>query len=661
MEYRRLKSSEIELLKNQSCTAEDWSKIHVSHPFNPERIRNVRFSGDVKIGVLEKEINLPGGKIMHAGLFSSSIHNCSFGNNVFVHRIAHLANYDVGNDVIIQNSNSIFCEGESTFGNGVELEILNEGGGRELKIYDLLSAQIAYMTVLYRHDEKFIKSINKMIEEYSQNKKSTRGFIGDGTRISNSNIIRNVWINNSAEIKGVLELDEGTIASNSEAPISIGSGVKAKSFIIQSGSTIDSSAYLNKCFVGQGVQVGKQYSAENSAFFANCEGFHGEACSVFAGPYTVTHHKSTLLIAGLFSFYNAGSGTNQSNHMYKLGPVHQGILERGSKTGSFSYLLWPCRIGAFTAVIGKHYSNFDTTDFPFSYIAEEDVKSVLTPAMNLLTVGTKRDSEKWLSRDRRKDSVKLDLIIFDLLNPYTVGKIMKGVKVLQELYSTASKDQEFVTYKGINIRRLLLRTSSKYYEMALKIYFGKTIVERIAQVLELKSMAELKRKLKSGNEKVTGDWIDVCGLIAPNFLIEEVLSKVDNGKIQILNSLQDELKSIFTSYNANSWTWCLNAVETKLNLKLNDWTKETFVQLIDDWKQNTIKLNNIIAKDAQKEFDAIAKIGFGIDGDNETKQKDFEAVRGTFEKNKFVNQLNNESKAIEQKASELVSLVRSLT
>ena len=94
-------------------------------------------------------------------------------------------------------------------------------------------------------------------------------------------------------------------------------------------------------FVGQGVQLGKQFSSENSLFFANCEGFHGEACSIFAGPYTVTHHKSTLLIAGIYSFYNAGSGTNQSNHMYKLGPVHQGVLQRGSKNGSFSYMRWP--------------------------------------------------------------------------------------------------------------------------------------------------------------------------------------------------------------------------------------------------------------------------------------------------------------------------------
>lgn len=660
MEYRKLKFSEIEILKKQYCTAEDWGNIHVAHPFNSERIWNVRFSGNVKIGVFEKGIKLPGGKNMTSGLYSSSVHNCTIGNNVLINKVSLIANYDIDDEVIIHNTNSIYVEDETTFGNGVELEILNEGGGRELKIYDRLSAQIAYMMVLYRHDEKIIDSINLMISDYAESKKSNRGFIGSGSKISNSNIINNLWIGGFTEIRGAAELENGTLLSNSETPIYIGSGVKAKSFIIQSGSSVDSFAYLNKCFVGQGVQIGKQYSAENSAFFANCEGFHGEACSVFAGPYTVTHHKSTLLIAGLFSFYNAGSGTNQSNHMYKLGPVHQGILERGSKTGSFSYLLWPCRIGAFTAVIGKHYSNFDTTEFPFSYIAEEDGKSVLTPAMNLLTVGTRRDSEKWPVRDRRKDTEKFDLIIFDVLNPYTTGKILKGIKVLQDQYSTASKEQEFVTYKGINIRRLLLKTSSKYYEMALKIYFGKTLADRLAEFAQIKSLAELKSELDSRNEKVTNEWIDVCGLIAPSSLINEILQKIGEGIINDLSSIQTELKSVFDSYAENNWIWCLNTIETKLNLKLTDWDKETLIKLIEEWKQNSIKLNNIIAKDAQKEFDAIAMIGFGIDGDEEVKKKDFEAVRGTYKKNKFVKQLEGESQAIEQRANELISFITNL-
>ena len=169
-----------------------------------------------------------------------------------------------------------------------------------------------------------------------------------------------------------------------------------------------SGAILHNCFVGQAVRIEKQFSAENCLFFANCFASHGEACSVFAGPYTVTHHKSTLLIAGLFSFFNAGSGTNQSNHLYKLGPVHQGICERGCKTGSNAYLVWPARVGAFSTIIGSHYLHFDTSSMPFSYLLEENGRTILVPGTAIKSVGTVRDEHKWPQRDNRKDPHKLD-------------------------------------------------------------------------------------------------------------------------------------------------------------------------------------------------------------------------------------------------------------
>jgi hypothetical protein len=43
--------------------------------------------------------------------------------------------------------------------------------------------------------------------------------------------------------------------------------------------------------------------------------------------------------------------------------------------------------------------------------------------------------------------------------------------------------------------------------------------------------------------------------------------------------------------------------------------------------------------DAKKEFAATAQIGYGLDGDEQTKHSDFRAVRGTFEENSFVSEI----------------------
>jgi hypothetical protein len=137
-------------------------------------------------------------------------------------------------------------------------------------------------------------------------------------------------------------------------------------------------------------------------FFSNCQGENGEACALFAGPYTVTHHKSTLLIAGMFSFMNAGSGSNQSNHMYKLGPIHQGIVERGAKTTSDSYVLWPAKVGPYSLILGRHYKHSDTSNLPSSYLIENDNTTYIAPGVNLRSVGTIRDAKNGLNATNEK-------------------------------------------------------------------------------------------------------------------------------------------------------------------------------------------------------------------------------------------------------------------
>ena len=74
-------------------------------------------------------------------------------------------------------------------------------------------------------------------------------------------------------------------------------------------------------------------------------------------------------------------------------------------------------------------------------------------------------------KGQKEDPVKLDLIHFDSFNPYIMGKIVKAIKIPNDLAEKTPKTQDYINYKGINIHRLLLKTSRKYYEMAVKIYY----------------------------------------------------------------------------------------------------------------------------------------------------------------------------------------------
>ncbi|MBN2417322.1 DUF4954 family protein [bacterium] len=656
MSQRAIHKSEIETLEKQGCSADVWETVQVKNNFNPACIRNVHFSGRVTIGRCGQDVERAHGFPAKSGVYNCTIRDCSIGDAVYISDVKLLANYEISDNVIIENVASLCVSGETAFGNGVEIEVLNEAGGREIPIFDRLSAQTAYMLTAYRHDALFIEKLKQMIAVYVGTRTSTRGAIGAEAVIRNCGTIHNVLIGPAARIDGALTLKEGTVGGSIHDPVVIGAGVIAEDFIILSGSAVDSGTMLSKCFVGQGVRMGKGFSAENSAFFANCEGFHSEACSVFAGPYTVTHHRSTLLIAGMFSFYNAGSGTNQSNHMYKLGPVHQGILERGAKTGSFSYLLWPSRVGAFTAVVGKHYANFDTADFPFSYITEEEGKSVLTPGMNLFTVGTSRDSRKWPGRDRRRDPEKLDLIHFDLLNPYVTGKMVRGIEQLRLLYEKTPKEKVFVTCAGIQVRRLMLKSGIKYYELAVKIFLGEQLVRLLSEIEAGFSVENVVSHIVHAGE-VDFKWVDLAGLLSPKDRIDELMKAVRNEEIFDLDGVHRHMLDIYNAYDAAVRAWFIRLVEVRYDINRSDVTATHLVQILEDWKESAQKLHNMIIKDAYKEFDSSSKIGFGIDGGPEDRDEDFTAVRGMHKTNSFVTDLQAQSQRIEDTAEKWLSVL----
>ncbi len=89
----------------------------------------------------------------------------------------------------------------------------------------------------------------------------------------------------------------------------------------------------------------------------------------------------------MFSFYNAGSATNFTNHAYKMGPMHWGILERGSKTASGAYLLMPATLGSFSVCFGKLMHHPNTRNLPFAYLIADGDKMFLIPGRNITTVG----------------------------------------------------------------------------------------------------------------------------------------------------------------------------------------------------------------------------------------------------------------------------------
>ncbi len=659
--YRPLTPDEISKLTAQGCTCSDWSKVQVADAFNPQRVKTTFFSGDIRLGLFEKDVQFEGGLVRPSGISNAVIHNCEIGNNVYINEVkSYIANYRIEDDVVIENLDLLIVEGKSTFGNGSECAVINEAGGREVPIYDNLTAQLAYVIALYRHRPKLIDKLRAMINQYAASVSSSMGLIGAGTKILNCRTIKNVCIGPAATIEAASRLENGSINSCPQDPVYIGPGVFAHNFIACSGSKISDGAILAHCFVGQATELAKQYSAENSVFFANCGGFHGEACSIFAGPYTVTHHKSTLLIAGLFSFLNAGSGTNQSNHMYKLGPVHQGIVERGSKTASDSYMLWPAKVGAFTVVMGRHYRNSDTSDLPFSYLIEHEDESVLAPGVNLRSVGTLRDARKWPKRDKRKDPKKLDLINFKLLSPYTIQKMLNGLDILRTLKTTSGDSSDYFTYHSVKIKNEALERGIKFYQIGTDKFLGNCLIHRL-NGKQFINVQQLRAVLKPETEIGTGKWIDLAGMFAPESVINKILDDIESGTLSTLDQITAAFTQAHESYTQYEWAWAANVLQQRLGKTIDAMSPADIIDMTNKWKSAVIELDNVLQADTKKEFTATAQTGFGIDGNIADRAADFAGVRGTFETNSVVKEIRQHIETKTQLADELIRRVQKIS
>ncbi|MBR3407026.1 MAG: DUF4954 family protein [Bacteroidales bacterium] len=656
MTFKPLTQEQIDLLVAAGCKSEEWDRVKTSAPETLKYIKNVRFSGDVCFGRFDASFTLPGGLKKHSGLRDVTLHNVTVGDNTLVENITdYIANYNIGSDCYIENVDLLLTEGPCRFGNGVEVSVLNETGGREVAIYDRLSAQVAYILAMYRHQPEVTQALNRMIDEYGKSVESDRGTIGNNVTIRNAKYISGVKIGDCTRISGTSRLSDGSINGNASAPVEIGHGVIADHFIISSGSKVEDNTTLTRCFVGQSCTLGHGYSASDSLFFSNCQGENGEACAIFAGPFTVTHHKSTLLIAGMFSFMNAGSGSNQSNHMYKLGPIHQGILERGAKTASDSYILWPSRVGAFSLVMGRHVTHSDTTNLPFSYLIEQQNNTYLVPGVNLRSVGTIRDAQKWPRRDARKDPDRLDCINYNLLSPFTIQKMMKGIKLLHNLQYSSGELSDVYSYHSAKIRNSSLRNGIRFYQTAITKFLGNSIIKKLEKLPAGASDEQLRAALAPTVADGKGYWVDISGMIAPQPVIEDLLQKVASGQVNSIEEVHKAFAKIHQLYYDYEWTWAYDHYQEFFGVDMATITKADVINIVKQWKEAVIGLDKQLYEDARKEFNLAAMTGFGADGTKEIKEQDFEQVRGDFESNSFVTAVLDHIRTKEALGDEIIA------
>lgn len=572
---RELTVNEIAQLEERGCWAEDWSDILVDEAFVPTQMTNVLLYGHVEIGGLSGFVEVEEGFRRRCCVRNATLRNVTIGDECLVENVrGYISNTQIGDRCYVANVGIITNQEDSIFGNGTEISVLNEGGDSNVVIFDGLTAQLAWLMINF-------SSAKQLAKRSMVNDQRSTPHIGAGSRVVSVKEMNNVRIGEGCEVQGSCKLTNCTILSTDDAGTLIGSDVIIEDSVVAAGASVIDGAKVYASFVGESVHIGKGFSSEASVFFANSYMDNGESCAAFCGPFATSHHKSTLLIGGAFSFYNAGSGTNQSNHAYKMGPIHWGTLDRGSKTASGSHILWPAHIGSFSMVMGKVQNHPQVQKLPFSYVIAEGRDTWLVPGINIRTVGTWRDVGKWPRRDKRPLSSRNDIINFAFPNPYIVQSVLEGKSILKDLLKKHPEDTDVFTYHGCKIKRAALLKGIQYYDLVLKLFLHRCFQHNTAET----------------NESNGGRWVDMMGLLAPKSELESIARDMDNGSISTVDDLKEILQQIHRDYKRNEQAYA--------NFVMQNCGDSLFIDR-DHWMQEAEEAYalwlKMVKDDAEKEF-----------------------------------------------------------
>ncbi|MCC8165946.1 MAG: DUF4954 family protein [Planctomycetes bacterium] len=622
MKTRRLRSEEITRLEQNGCSAVSWTTIHVDPNFViGDMIRNVEFSGNITLGTFSGSLMSTLSTPERAGLYSCRLHNVSVQNNC---RIAYatVANTDIGESTLITHVQALARTGDQPFSNGVFAHVLAEDGARSIPIWRGLSAQKAHLGCYFKqHPVGTV--LERMALKEAESTRRERSQIGSGCRIERCGTLDNVWIGDGAVILGAACLSNCTVEGE-PVPARIGQGVTARNSIFKSACRVDSGARLDRCFVGQGVVVECNASATDSLFFANCHVGHSEVVSAFLGPYTVSHHRSTLVLACQSSFANFGSGSNSSNHLYKLGPRHGGVLRRGVRCGSDSYLLWPSDIGAFSTVVGHHPEHLDTAMFPFSLILNKNDTSILIPGANLFSIGAFRDALKWRERDLRTGIEEpADLVNCAVLSPYVMEAMERGLALLRRVQSARGD----LRHGGAVIPEGRIGAGLTTYRQARRCYIGECILRRLireshGQPPTTDDCLRLLENIAEETPRPDGrGWRDWGGMLLSDADATLILDGLAAGDVETAQELRDLLHTAHERYTDREVLWA----GQRWIREYREVRRDAILDSVEGWRRSVQFRHERLLKDLNKEFAHEMTIGFGIE---EAKLEAFRRVRG---------------------------------
>lgn len=690
--YRQLTAAEIEILKRNRNTSDNWNKVFVSEAFNPELVKNCQFYGLVRIGKLEPYYLEFHNLRMPVGLYNSTIISCDLGDNIVIDNVNYISHYIVGNEVILVNVNEIACTDHSKFGNGVVkegeqekvriwLEVCNENGGRSILPFDGMMPGDAWLWSRYRDNETLQTRLREFTDSRYDLRRGFYGEIGDRTIIKNTRIIKDVWIGTDAYIKGANKLKNLTINSSPDAKSQIGEGCELVNGVIGHGCRIFYGVKAVRFVLNSNSQL--KYGARliNSYLGYNSTISCCEVLNSLIFPAHEQHHNNSFLCAALVMGQSnmAAGATIGSNHNSRS-PDGELIAGRGFWPGLCVSLKHNSKFASFCILAKGDYPYELNIPIPFSLISNDVGKNelVIMPAYwfmyNMYALA--RNSWKYADRDKRTN--RTQLIEFDFLAPDSVNEIIRAMQLLRLFTAKAyikkiaepyaekdldplgerlleSKDplpeMDIVAEGFENNHRPVRIVKAKEAYRTFKEIVNYYMVQQLLAYCRTNKPASLDELLlRLPRTQAITEWLNAGGQLIKKTAIEDLIQKISSGALNGWSDVHDFYVQQGENYANDKLVHSLAAFEKVSGLNL----KTAGASILKDLLQRAVHTRQWMtegivesrAKDYQNSFRLMVY----------ENEKEMDKVLGSFESNSFIKQETESLQIFQQEVNALLQL-----
>ncbi len=594
IKYRKLSDAEREILIQNGNSSDDWNMLFVSEKFDPALVKNSKFFGLVRIGMLEPyylefhNLRLP------VGIYDSTVISCDFGNNICIDNAHYLSHYIIGSEVMIANVNELATTDYSKFGNGILkegenestrtwMEVRNENGGRRIIPFNKMLPGDAYLWSSNRDDEELLDRFVELTGKEFDKQRGYYGTIGDRTVLKDCNIIKDVSIGTDAYLKGANKLKNLTINSDKERTSQIGEGcemvngiigygcrifygVKAVRFVMASHSQLKYGARLINSYLG------------NNSTISCCE-----VLNSLIFPAHEQHHNNSFLCASLLMGQSniAAGATIGSNHNSRS-PDGEIIAGRGFWPGLCVSLKHNSKFASFTLMAKGDFPFELNIKFPFSLVINDVNKDrlVVMPAYWFIynMYALSRNTWKYEDRDRRTE--KIQRIEYGFLAPDTINEMFIAIEILSRL--KPDEDGNYYTSGFENSQR---KTQIIKVEEAVKLfkelitYYGASLLHDHLMQNKFASFEEMKKTLIVRIQR--SEWQNIGGQLIPSQHVEKLKKNIKSGKIDAWEKVHDVYRSEDLAYDNNKLIHAYTSLLEVENITSKQFTPQVFKSLLE--------------------------------------------------------------------------------